>query len=91
MATIIISDQVQQPWGEWLTKCLSELGARNLSSMAILAIDSDNRDTITGYWNCEANDKVLLAGAIQADVTMDVVKANIGAILEAADDEDGEG
>lgn len=89
MATVIISDQVQRPWGEWLTKCLSELGSRNLSAVAIAAVDTDNGDTIAGYWHCSHNDKVLLAGMIQSDAMMDRVKANIGSILEAAEDESG--
>lgn len=92
MATIIFSDQMQQPYGEWLTKCLGELGARNLSAVAIVAIDSDNADTIAGYWHCSHHDKVLLAGAIQSDAMMDCVKANIGSILhEANDDDSGSG
>lgn len=90
MKTVIFSDQMEQPYGEWLTECLHELGRRNLKSVAIAAIDGENEDTITGYWHCSVYDKTLMAGAIQSDVMMKVVKANITSILESAEDEDDE-
>ncbi len=88
MATIIISDQVQQPWGEWLTKALMDMGGRNISAIALVAKDAKTEDVFTGYWHCGAHVKMTMAGILQTDATLDCVKANIGSILEAADDED---
>lgn len=44
MATIIISDQVQQPWGEWLTEALMDMGGRNISAIALVAKDAKTED-----------------------------------------------
>jgi len=86
MPTIIISDQVQKPYGEWLTECLMEFGKRNLSALCVAAIDADTGETLTGYYDCNVQDKALLSSAIHADAMLDVMKANAGAILDAADD-----
>lgn len=88
MGTVIFSDQMVQPYSQWLTDCLQEFGGRKLSCVAIAAIDAENGDVVTGYYQCFANDKAILAANINADSMLDLVKANAADILEAAERED---
>lgn len=42
----------------------------------------------TGYYNADATDKAVFAHNIQSDVTMDIIRANIGEIKEMLEEND---
>lgn len=42
----------------------------------------------TGYYNADATDKAMFAHNIQSDVTMDIIRENIGKIKEMLEEND---
>ena len=42
----------------------------------------------TGYYNADATDKAVFAHNIQSDVTMDIIRENIGKIKEMLEEND---
>lgn len=84
MPNILISDK---PYAQWLNKGLAEFDKHNLRSLAIIGIDSDTREMLTGYYQCSVNDKAVMAANIQADALYDTVIANAAKIVAAAEDQ----
>ena len=76
------------PFAEWLEDTIKNLVESNPKHICVTAILPD--ETVgTAYWMCDARDKAILAHNIQADVTLDIIEANIGEIkrmLEEAEE-----
>lgn len=81
----------------WLEDCVKNLYERNkesrIASAAIVTL-SEDRVVMTGYYNCDAQDKAIFAHNMNADAMMDIVCNNADivkqAIEEVDDDDQGE-
>ena len=80
----------------WLEDCVKNLYERNKESRIVSAAiitQSEDRLVLTGYYNCDAQDKAIFAHNIQADAMLDVVCNNADKVKEAIegwDDDEGE-
>lgn len=74
MATIIFSNQMQQPYSEWITEALQTLGERKPKAIGIVALCDE--ETVTGYWEADCMDKATMAQHIQADYIDELVSVN---------------
>lgn len=83
MSTIIISNDMNQPYGEMVTEALHEFGKRGINKIAMIGLSDDASDAVIGYYNMQAFDKSAAAAHIQSDVVMKIVLSNIDAIKEA--------
>lgn len=64
--------------------------ARQKKGMPVKALADDR--VFTAYYMCDVQDKAVMASNIQADITMDIIKANIDTIKDAMESlNDGEG
>jgi hypothetical protein len=79
MPTIIFSDQMKQPYGEWLTDSLQAIAGRKPKSIAIIALCED--EALTGYWNSNCEDKATMLQHLQADYIDGLVRANFSKYL----------
>lgn len=82
-------DIAKLPYAPWLENAIRFMTEHNVLSACIVAT-IDGGDTMTGYWNANANDKAVFASNIQSDVMFDVIRNNANAIkqiLEDADDD----
>lgn len=59
----------------WLEEAIKTLIATNPKRIA-LAARTENDETLTAYYLCNAEDKAMFANHIQADAFMDVLEAN---------------
>ena len=77
-------DVSKLPYAAWLEDTIRKLVESHPQHICIAAILPD--DTVgTAYWMCDARDKSILAHNIQADITMDIIEANIGEIKQMLD------
>lgn len=84
-----MDDITKKPYTAWLEEALKTIIESDTEKMCFAAILPDG-DVVTGYYNVDATDKAMLAHNIQADVTMDIIKANIDTIKKAMEDNDGD-
>lgn len=84
-----MDDITKKPYTAWLEEALRNIMETGTEKMCVATI-LPNGDILTGYYNVNATDKALLAHNIQADVTMDIIKANIDTIKKAMEDNDGD-
>lgn len=78
----------------WLEDCVKNLFERNkesrITSAAIITM-SEDRMVLTGYYNCDAQDKAIFAHNLNADAMLDEVCANADVVkraIEEADEDD---
>ena len=83
-----MDDIKNAPYAEWLEECIRTLVGMDPSRIGLCATLEDG-STMTAYYQCDAQDKAVFAHHIQSDVTMDVIRANIGMIRDALE-EDGD-
>lgn len=84
MRTIVISNK---PYAKFLAEGLNELDQRNIENFAIVGIDKNSHEVLTGYWKCGVADKAIMATNIQADALYDTVIANANQIVRAAEEQ----
>ena len=80
-------DITKLPYAPWLESVLKTLTEHDVHSACIVATVDDG-DTMTGYWNADAQDKAIFAHNIQGDIVMDIVQQNAGLIKRAMEDAD---
>lgn len=80
-----MTDITKQPYSKWLEESLKVISEFNPVCLCIAATSPDG-ETFTGYYNSDATDKAVFAHNIQSDVTMDIIKNNIGTIKEMLKD-----
>ena len=74
------------PYAAWLEDLIKTLIAVNPYTMCVVA-RTESGDTLTGYYYAEAEDKAVMAHAIQSDIVMDLIENNISTIKEMLEDE----
>lgn len=82
-------DVTKLPYAPWLENAIRFLTEHDVHSACIVATVDDG-DTMTGYWNANANDKAVFASNIQSDVLFDVIRNNADAIKHILEDADND-
>lgn len=82
-----MSEIEKEPYAAFLEESIKAIFEARPVSMAVVAICEDG-NTLTGYYNADAQDKAVFAHHIQSDVVMDIVTANINTVKEALEDEE---
>lgn len=85
-----MKDITKEPYAEWLEESIKIISDFNPVRLCIAAMSADG-GALTGYYNADAADKAAFAHHIQSDVTMDIIRANIGTIKEMLEDSSEEG
>ena len=80
----------------WLEDCVKNLYERNKESRitsAAIITQSEDRVVLTGYYNCDAQDKAIFAHNLNADAMLDIVCNNADIVKQAIEevDEDDQG
>lgn len=76
-----------KPWFDWMETVVKTLYDLDLDSMMIAAKVKDG-SVLTAYYNADASDKALMVHNVQADIVLDLIQSNAGAIKEMLEDED---
>ena len=79
----IISDKA---YAQWLSESIGYMDKRKVEKLALIGIDHDTGEVITGYYNCLMSDKAVMAANIQADAILDSVMANADSIVQKAEE-----
>lgn len=79
----IISDKA---YAQWLSESLGFMDGRKIGKLALIGIDHNTGEVITGYYNCLMSDKAVMAANIQADAIFDSVMANADSIVQRAEE-----
>ena len=80
----------ETPYAEWLEEFIKTIVDLRPTKIGVCAILPDGC-SLTGYYGgCGHQDKAIMGYQMQLDATMDVVKANAGAILGAAESQEEE-
>lgn len=90
MSTIIISNDMTQPYSEMVTDALHEFAKRGINKIAMVGLSDDATDTVIGYYNMQAFDKSAAAAHILSDVVIQIMQANIDALKDALNEETSE-
>lgn len=85
--TIIISDQMRQPYSDFVKDALFALAEYDIRCLCVCGLAADG-ECVTGYWDAQAMDKAALASHIFSDAILDAMKANAREILEAAEEDE---
>ena len=86
MSTVIISDDMTQPYGEIVTNFLHKISEKGVQKIAMVGMADAADDVIIGYYNMETADKAKAAMHILSDATIEMVAANIDRLLDALND-----
>lgn len=81
MGTFIFSDQMNQPYGEFITEVLQIMSENKIKCIGIVGILEDGK-ALGGYWNAECMDLGMMAQHIQADYIDHLTSANFSKYLE---------
>lgn len=74
-------------YAKWLEQSLRDISVFPIRGIALAATTEDG-ETYTNYYNISMADKLVLAGLIQQDATLDMMAAN--GIIEYQDDDSDE-
>ena len=74
-------------YAPWLENAIRTLTEHDVRSACIVATVDDG-ETMTGYWNADAQDKAIFANNIQSDIVLDIVEQNADAIKRAMEEGD---
>ena len=78
-------DITKLPYAPWLENAIRILTEHHVHAACIVATVDDG-DTMTGYWNADAQDKAIFAHNIQSDIVLDIVKQNADTIKRAMEE-----
>lgn len=79
------NDITKMPYAQWLERALREISEESLRGIALVGI-LENGDVYTNYWNTSMADKLVLAGLINQDATLDMLAAQ--GIIEYEDEDE---
>ena len=80
-------DITKLPYAPWLENAIRILTEHHVHAACIVATVDDG-DTMTGYWNADAQDKAIFAHNIQSDIVLDIVQQNADIIKRAMEEAD---
>lgn len=76
------------PYAKWLEETLRDISHLPVRGFALVGI-LESGDAYTSYWNTSMMDKLILAGLINQDATLDMMAAQ--GIISYEDEEGGNG
>ena len=86
MASCLISDA---PYAAWLSDVLATLEEHKITKIAVAA-PLPTGEVFTGYFGMNTMDKAMIATNVQADATLDAIRANGKRIQQAWEDAEDE-
>lgn len=89
MAVIVVSDEPLTGIQKFLAEALGEVDVYSTTAAAVVLMKG-KKEIETGYWNMTMVDKQVAAGAIQADITDQIIKENFDRYMDMWNEE-GEG
>ena len=78
------TDITKMPYAKWLEQTLHDISSFPVKGIALL-VCTDSGDSYTNYYNVSMADKLIMAGLIQQDSTLDMLAAN--GLIQYEDDE----
>lgn len=75
----------EMPYAKWLEQTLHDISSLPVKGIALL-VSTENGDSYTNYYNVSMADKLIMAGLIQQDSTLDMLASN--GIVRYEDEED---
>ena len=69
-----MSDLTNLPYADWLERSLQSLIGTNVQSICIMS-RTESGEVGTGYYECNALDKMLFASYLQHDAVVDTITA----------------
>ena len=75
----------EMPYAKWLEQTLHDISSLPVKGIALL-VSTENGDSYTNYYNVSMADKLIMAGLIQQDSTLDMLASN--GIIHYEDEED---
>ena len=75
----------EMPYAKWLEQTLHDISSLPVKGIALL-VSTENGDSYTNYYNVSMADKLIMAGLIQQDSTLDMLVSN--GIIQCEDEED---
>lgn len=79
------TDITKMPYAKWLEQTLHDISSFPVKGIALL-VCTDSGDSYTNYYNVSMADKLIMAGLIQQDSTLDMLAAN--GLIQYEDDEE---
>ena len=76
----------EMPYAKWMEQVLNDIFDLPMRGIAVVAV-LENGDSYTNYYNISMSDKLVLAGLINQDATLDMMTAS-GIIKYEEDDEE---
>lgn len=77
------------PYAQWLDDTMMQLFEINPVCITINAI-TDDGEVLSGYWNCNANNRAIIMDAMRNDSLLEYIEDNRDTILAILNDNDGE-
>ena len=74
----------EMPYAKWLEQTLHDISSLPVKGIALL-VSTENGDSYTNYYNVSMADKLIMAGLIQQDSTLDMLASN--GIIQYEDEE----
>ncbi len=74
---IQITTDNEKKWIEFIVKQISMNEKVDMDAIGMVFIPSDKTEITTAYWNSDYNDRILMAGHINADITDMMIRSNI--------------
>lgn len=75
----------EMPYAKWLEQTLHDISSLPVKGIALL-VSTENGDSYANYYNVSMADKLIMAGLIQQDSTLDMLASN--GIIQYEDEED---
>lgn len=75
----------EMPYAKWLEQTLHDISSLPVKGIALL-VSTENGDSYTNYYHVSMADKLIMAGLIQQDSTLDMLAAN--GVIQYEDDEE---
>lgn len=79
----------KMPYAQWLEQTLHDISAMPIRGIALMGV-TDNGDTYVNYYECSMADKLLIAGLVNQDATLDMLAAQ-GVINYEDEEEEADG
>lgn len=79
----------KSPYAEFLEMLIGNIAELKPVKMAVVGMLPDGRAFTAQYGECDPYELALMAFHIQTDAIMDIVKANAGEIIRAAQEQEG--
>lgn len=76
------------PYAQWLEQTLRDISVLPVKGIVLMGV-LDDGESYTAYYNVSMTDKLLLAGLVNQDATLDMLAAQ--GVIDYSDDEEEEG